>query len=106
MDTEGGPSTSRVSYDSASNLCCVTQPDGPTLTSTYDAANRLSVLADLLRQTTVYTLDAQGGRTKTSVLDAACVQQGVRSAKFDALGRLVQDIGGSGQITGYAYDGN
>ena len=72
----------------------------------YDAAHRVTGVTDLFNQGAAYTLDPQGDRTQTSVLDANAVQQRTRSAVFDSLGRLLQDIGGVAQATAFAYDAN
>jgi hypothetical protein len=46
-----------------------------------------------------YTLDTLGDRTQSLVLDGSGNTTGQRSATFDALGRLLHDIGGVGQTT-------
>jgi YD repeat-containing protein len=47
-----------------------------------------------------------GDRTKSNVTDASGTLQRMHSGKFDALGRLLQDIGGAVQTASYAYDSN
>jgi RHS repeat-associated protein len=106
LTTSAGPLITKYSYDAAGNLIGVTLPDGSALSNTYDGAHRLTGIADLFNQKIVYTLDALGGRTQTTILDSNGKQQLQRFASFDALGRLLKDIGGVGQTTSYAYDAN
>ena len=104
--TAAGPLTTSYSYDAAGNLIGVTLPDGSAIVNAYDAAHRLTGVTDLFNQSVAYTLDAMGDRTQSSIADASATLQGMHSGKFDALGRLLQDIGGAGQTTNYAYDPN
>jgi len=106
MTTSAGTLTTKYAYDAAGNLLNVTLPDGSAISNAYDTAHRLTGMSDLFQQSIAYTLDALGNRTQTSVLDASSNQQRKHSATFDALGRLLQDIGGVGQTTGYAFDSN
>ncbi len=104
--TGAGSLVTGYAYDAAGNLLTVTQPDGSSLTNTYDAAHRLTAITDLLNNTTQYTLDALGDRTLTSILNPSSVLQRKHAATFDGLGRLLTDVGGVGQTTTYAYDSN
>ena len=106
INTAAGALTTSYSYDAAGNLISITSPDGSSYTNTYDAAHRLQGVADLFNQTAAYSLDALGDRTQSSFLDSNGVQQRLHSAKFDVLGRLLQDIGGAGQATKATYDAN
>ena len=93
-------------YDPAGNLVSVMLPDGSTLVDGYDAAHRLTSVTDLFNQSITYTLDALGNRTLHQALDAGATVHEQRSGVFDALGRVLEDIGGAGQTTGYTYDNN
>jgi RHS repeat-associated protein len=104
--TAAGPLTTSYSYDRAGNPIGVALPDGSALANTYDAAHRLTAVTDLFNQSISNTLDAKGDRTQSSVADASGTLQHSHSGKFDALGRLLQNIGGAGQTTSYAYDSN
>jgi YD repeat-containing protein len=106
VNTAAGPLTTNSSYDAAGNLTQVTQPDGSALANTYDAAHRLVATADLFAEYIQYALDAIGDRLQTSVLNSASAVVRQNSAHFDALGRRLQDVGGVGQTTTYAYDAN
>jgi len=106
VSTGAGPLTTTWSYDAAGNLVKTTLPDSSALTNTYDAAHRLTGITDLLGQSTNYTLDALGDRTQTKTANASAVVQLQHSRTFDALGRVLEDIGGVGQITSFTYDSN
>ena len=106
VNTAAGPLTTTYSYDAAGNLRQVTRPDGSALANTYDAAHRLVATANLFGQQILYGLDALGDRQQTNVLNSASAVVRQNSAHFDALGRMLQDIGGVGQTTTYAYDAN
>jgi RHS repeat-associated protein len=106
LTTSAGPLTTSYAYDAAGNLLKVTQPDGSAFTNTYDAAHRLIGTADLFTNGIAYTLDANGDRINTAVSNPGGTVTRRHSATFDALGRLLNDIGGVGQTTAYGYDGN
>lgn len=104
LATAAGTLTSSFTYDAAGNLTGVTQPDGSAITASYDAAHRRTSLADLFNQKLTYTLDGLGDRTKRVWSDANGATQRTSSATLDALGRMLQEIGGANQTTSYSYD--
>jgi RHS repeat-associated protein len=85
-------------------LLSTTLPDGSSLLNAYDNAHRLISVTDLFNQSIAYVLDPAGHRTQATVLDAGGNPQRTRSKKFDTLARLLNDIGGAGQSTTFAYD--
>ena len=91
-------------YDAVGQLTRVTLPDGSFLSYGYDAAHRLTGISDSLGNSIAYTLDAMGNRTQEQVFDQGGALAQTRSRVFDALNRLVQDIGAQSQTTQYAYD--
>jgi RHS repeat-associated protein len=93
-------------HDTVGQLTKLTRPDGSFLAFTYDAAHRLVGFADALGNRTVYTLDAAGDRTQWQVLGASSNLIRTRSYNYDAVTRLIQEIGAAGQTTSYAYDTN
>jgi RHS repeat-associated protein len=105
VETAAGSLTTSFDYDYVGDLTEVDLPDGSALGNTYDAAHRLVAIADLLKNQVNYTLDPLGDRTATD-LSANTTLAAKHSASFDALGRLLKDIGGVGQTTTYAYDAN
>ena len=104
--TSTGPLTTKYSYDGAGNLLSVTHADGSSLTNTYDGAHRLTSVADALGNSVAITLDALGNRTQVSLLDSSSAQQRKRSGVFDALGRVLESIGGIIQFTTYGCSSN
>jgi RHS repeat-associated protein len=104
VETAAGPRTTTYTYDPAGNLIKTTLPDGSALANTYDTAHRLTTITDLFHQNVAYTLDALGDRTRTNLTAVGNRIQRQHSDDFDALGRVLQDIGGVGQTTAYAYD--
>jgi RHS repeat-associated protein len=105
VSTESGPLTTSYDYDPVGDLIKTTLPDGSALANTYDQAHRLIAIADLLDDQIDYTLDALGDRTQTT-WSAGSTLARQHMGVFDALGRILQDIGGVGQTTTYAYDAN
>jgi YD repeat-containing protein len=106
VNTAAGPLTTKYSYDPAGNVLSVTLPDGSALSNSYDAAHRLTGTVDLFKNSIAYTLDALGDHTQTKMSNSDAVVQRKHSGTFDALGRLLHDIGGVGQTNAYAYDAN
>jgi len=102
--TSAGQRTTTYGYDAAENLTSVTLPDGSGLTYTYDAAHRLTSITDLLGNKVSYTLDALGDHTATSVLNPSGSVTRQHSNTFDALGRMLQDIGASNQTASFTWD--
>jgi RHS repeat-associated protein len=97
--------TTSFDYDAAGQIVRTTMPDGSVLRYQYDAAHRLTEIADGLGNVTQYTLDAMGNRIKEDTFDPADRLQRTRRRVFDALNRLYNDIGADGQKSIFGYDG-
>ncbi len=106
VSTAAGTLTTSYSYDAAGNLLRTTLPDGSAVINTYDDAQRLVSVADVFGQRTAYTLDAMGNRIETKVFDAAGTLTHSRGATFDALGRIISEVGGVAQTTRFVFDNN
>src|SRR5579871_6129511 len=104
--TVAGNLTTTNTYDSAGMLHSVQKPDGSTLTYAYDAADRLTTVTDLPGNSINYTLDALGDKTQTQWKDTTATVQRSTTATFDALGRMLKNIGGMSQTTTFTYDKN
>jgi YD repeat-containing protein len=104
LSRDVGGEVTAYTYDNVGQLTRVTLPDGSFLAYGYDAAHRLTGMADNLGNSIVYTLDAMGNRTKEDVHDTTGGLAQTRSRVFDALNRLSQEIGAQSQTTTYAYD--
>ena len=98
--------TTTWGYDPAGNLTSVTLPDNSKLTYGYDTAHRVISVTDLFSNSTAYTLDGLGDVTLTNLSNPKGTVTRTHSGVFDALGRVLQDIGGVGQTTSYTYDPN
>lgn len=104
VTTSAGPLTSRYAYDPPGNLLSATLPDGTAITHTYDTAHRLILTSDSAGNQITYTLNAGGRRTQTTIADVNGNPQRTHGRAFDALGRVISDTGGAGQMTSFAYD--
>jgi RHS repeat-associated protein len=102
--TSGGNRTTTYGYDAAEDLTSVTLPDGSGLSYTYDTAHRLTAITDLLGEKVSYTLDALGDHTATNIRNASGTVTSQHSDTFDALGRMLEDIGASNQTSSFTYD--
>jgi RHS repeat-associated protein len=106
VKTSAGNLTTTFGHDAAENLTSVQLPDGSMLTNGYDTAHRLISVKDLFGQTVAYTLDSLGDQTLTNVSNSSNSVTLTHSGIFDALARVLNDIGGMGQTTVYTYDNN
>lgn len=99
-----GTEITSYQYDGVGQLKKIILPDNSFLSYTYDAAHRLTGIADNLGNRVQYTLDAMGNRTKEELFDPLNNLTQTRQREFDALNRLWKDIGAQSQITQYQYD--
>ncbi len=106
LSTTAGNLVTTWTHDLANNLTAVELPDKSKLTYGYDTAHRLTGTTDLFGHTTAYTLDALGDQTLLQVKNASGTVTQQHSASFDALGRMLTDVGGVGQTTTITYDNN
>ena len=101
-----GDESTRYQYDGVGQLTRLTLPDGRYLAYTWDAAHRLTGIADALGNRIRYTLDAMGNRIREETQDPQGRLAQLRRHEYDALGRLAKSIGAQDQITQYEYDAN
>ncbi|WP_336340934.1 RHS repeat-associated core domain-containing protein [Stenotrophomonas muris] len=83
-----------------------TQPDGAFVVFTYDAAKRLTSIADNAGNTRQYTLDNAGNRVTEDTLDASGALTHTLSRIYDQLGQLTTLATSSGDPTDIGYDAN
>lgn len=84
----------------------VTQPDGAFTSYTYDAAHRLTDIADNAGNTIHYTLDNAGNRTAEETKDAGGVLRRNLSRVYNQLGQLQTAKDAYNHATGFTYDAN
>ncbi|WP_369937006.1 RHS repeat-associated core domain-containing protein [Xanthomonas tesorieronis] len=84
----------------------VTQPDGAFTAFTYDAAHRLTNIADNAGNTLHYTLDNAGNRVKEDTKDASGTLKRTLSRVYNQLGQLATQATASGDPTDFGYDAN
>ena len=101
---DGGDAATLIEYGDAGQVTRMVLPDGSAFDYEYDAAHRLTAVANDLGERIEYTLDAAGNRTKTDVKSDKGTILRTQSAVFDEIGRLLQSVGAVGQTTDFAYD--
>lgn len=84
----------------------VTQPDGAFTSYTYDAAHRLTDIADNAGNTIHYTLDNAGNRTAEETKDTGGVLRRSLSRVYNQLGQLQTAKDAYNHATGFTYDAN
>ena len=84
----------------------VTQPDGAFTSYTYDAAHRLTDIADNAGNTIHYTLDSAGNRTAEETRDAGNTLRRALSRVYNQLGQLQTAKDAYNHATGFTYDAN
>ena len=107
LTTSAGNLTTSFQYDSAGELTKSTLPDSSYLQYTYDNAHRVTKITNRLSETQNLTYNSAGNLTQTLWKNASATTTRQHSATFDALGRMLTDVGGvTGQTTTFAYDSN
>lgn len=104
-----GTETTTFTYWPTGLLKKVTLPDTSYIQYTYDAAHRLTTIADSLGNSIVYTLDAMGNRTAENAYDATSFLHRTHAQVFNTLNQLYKDINAAGTAavtTQYGYDNN
>ncbi|UYC10504.1 RHS repeat-associated core domain-containing protein [Xanthomonas sp. CFBP 8445] len=84
----------------------VTQPDGAFTRFTYDAAHRLTDIADNAGNTIHYTLDNAGNRSKEDTKDASGTLKRTLSRVYNQVGQLATQATAQGDPTDFGYDPN
>ncbi|MEN6683445.1 RHS repeat-associated core domain-containing protein [Stenotrophomonas pavanii] len=96
----------QISYWPTGQVQQVTEPDGGSVTYVYDAAQRLTDIADNAGNTIHYTLDNAGNRLKEDTLDTGGTLRRTLARTFNTLGQLTALKDASNHATGFAYDAN
>ncbi len=84
--------TTTFAYDNVGQVIRIIQPDGVYLSYTYDAAHRLTDIADNAGNAIHYTLDATGNRTNETTKDPAGTLTRKLSRQYDQLSHLTKTL--------------
>jgi RHS repeat-associated protein len=106
ISTSAGTLTTSWTYDSAGNLTKNTLGDGSYLSYGYDNAHRPTSITNALSESQGITYDSAGDVTQILWKNASSVTKRQHTATYDALGRMLTDVGGVSQTTSYTYDKN
>lgn len=96
----------RIEYWPTGLVKRVTQPDGAYTQYSYDAAHRLTGIADNAGNTITYTLNAVGDRTKEDTRDPTNTLARTLGRTYNTLGQLQAQTDAYGRSTGFTYDAN
>lgn len=94
----------RIEYWPTELVKKVTQPDGSFTAYTYDAAHRLTDIADNAGNTIHYTLDNAGNRIQEDTKDSVGTLKRTLSRVYNQLGRLATSADADANPTDFAYD--
>jgi RHS repeat-associated protein len=106
LTTSAGTLTTSFTYDSAGNLTKSTLGDGSYLAYGYDNAHRPTSITNALGESQGITYDSAGDVTQVLWKNASSVTKRQHTATYDALGRMLTDVGGMSQTTSFTYDKN
>ncbi|WP_314104928.1 RHS repeat-associated core domain-containing protein [uncultured Stenotrophomonas sp.] len=100
--------TTRISYWPTGQVQEVVEPDGGAVTYVYDAAQRLTDIADNAGNTRHYTLDDAGHRLREDTVDDAGALRRTLSRIYNTLGELttLKDAGNHATVFTYDPEGN
>lgn len=104
-DSAGDRST-QLAYWPTGQVQQITEPDGATVTYVYDAAQRLTDIADTAGNTVHYTLDNAGNRLKEDTVDAGGTLRRTLARVYNMLGQLATLKDAGNHATGFSYDAN
>ena len=104
-DAAGDRST-QISYWPTGQVQQVTEADGAAVTYVYDAAQRLTDIADNTSNTIHYTLDNAGNRLKEDTLDSDGTLRRTLARIYNTLGQLTTLKDAGNHATAFAYDAN
>ncbi|MFI8719270.1 RHS repeat-associated core domain-containing protein [Stenotrophomonas sp. NPDC077464] len=100
--------TTSISYWPTGQVQEVVEPDGGAVTYVYDAAQRLTDIADNAGNTLHYTLDDAGNRLREDTVDDAGALRRTLSRIYNTLGELttLKDAGNHATVLTYDPEGN
>jgi len=95
-----------IAYWPTGQLKQVNKPDGSAITYEYDAAQRLTDIADSAGNSVHYVLDNAGNRLQEKVLDKAGTLRRTLARVYDTLGQLTALKDAGNRATTFGYDAN
>ncbi|MBK0026740.1 RHS repeat-associated core domain-containing protein [Stenotrophomonas sp. S48] len=98
--------STQISYWPTGQVQQVTEPDGSSVTYVYDAAQRLTDIADSAGNTIHYTLDDAGNRLNEDTVDAGGTLRRTLARTYNTLGQLTALKDAGNHATGFTYDAN
>ncbi|MFA1752748.1 RHS repeat-associated core domain-containing protein [Xanthomonas campestris] len=104
--SEADDRITRIDYWPTGLVKQVTQPDGAFTAFTYDAAHRLTDIADNAGNTVHYALDNAGNRIKEDTKDASGTLKRTLSRVYNQLGQLKTQANAASDPTDFEYDAN
>ena len=96
----------RFEYWPGGEIKKITLPDGSHTTYSYDAAHRLTGIADASGNTIAYTLDAAGHRLGEEVHDTSSSLVRTLTSTYNTVGRLQSVTDAYNHSASLTYDGN
>jgi RHS repeat-associated protein len=84
----GNDAITTIGYTAYGAVASITDPDGVVISYTYDAAHRLTDIADAVGNHIHYTLDAAGNKTKEDTYDSGNTLRRTLSRSYNTLGQL------------------
>ena len=106
LASSSGNLTTSLQYDSAGELTKATLPDSSFLSYAYNNAHLLTTITNRLSETQNLTYNSAGNLTQTLWKNSGGTTKRQHSATFDAIGRMLTDVGGVSQTTTFGYDSN
>ncbi|MGF6711274.1 YD repeat-containing protein [Luteibacter sp. W1I16] len=101
--SDGTIASTTLTYTPRGDVASVTDADGITLRSEYDAAGRLIQIANPSNHRLRFTLDAAGNRIAEEGYDTLFLKTQIKRT-FDALGRVETETHANNAVTRYTYD--
>ncbi|MBD3682526.1 RHS repeat protein [Stenotrophomonas sp. Br8] len=98
--------STQLSYWPTGHVQRITEPDGSSVTYVYDAAQRLTDIADSAGNTIHYTLDNAGNRLQENTVDAGGTLRRTLARVYNTLGQLTTLKDAGNNATGFTYDAN
>ena len=81
-------------------------PDSSFLSYAYNNAHLLTTITNRLSETQNLSYNSAGNLTQTLWKNSGGTTKRQHTATFDALGRMLTDVGGVSQTTTFGYDSN